>query len=869
MSQAEFNPAHRQERYSPQHSSTTPHALTTANFSTPFIGREVEVSEILRLIRDPNCHLLTLVGPGGIGKTRLAAQVMAQLQNLGHSVTFVDLQPVQSGDLLPSAIVDALGLPHGSNDALEVLCHHLSSSESILVLDNFEHLLEGVGLLAYLLKLAPRLKLLVTSRVVLHLQEEWLYPVEGLHFPADPMAVGAEGELDAYDAIRLFVSCARRVRPDFHLAAESTGVARVCRQVEGMPLAIELATAWTHTLSADAIAEEIEGDLDFLATSLRNAPEKHRSMLVIFQRSWQLLSLEERTVLNRLSVFRGGFDLAAAIAVTETSLATLAALVDKSLLRRRSTDRYEMHELLRHYAAEQLAQSVDDRERTQDRHSQYYVDFLGSRVGDLTTQQRDALAQTQIELDNIRTAWQWAVEQQNVANLRRAAMPFFAFCQGQSRYQEGVDALIRAFDALQRAPASAEKSRTLADLLTGRGWLELRLGRAEEAGQALERACQIYAATQFAPEPVMGADPMAALPLVAVIRGDYHLAVDLANEAWQAASAHNDPANLTLAGYSLTSAAIARGSYKEAFDHARKTLSLARLVGNRWFTAYIHNHLGEITQALGDLAAARNYFQTSYEIRREFDDPEGMAVALNHLGDIALQEGAYEDAQELYQQSLRLYKGIGDRGGLMRSLHGLGVAAHQLGQHALAQRYLLAALQLAAESQITPILLSVLSSVGAFLLESSSRRWGIAALVCVEQHPACDLITQDQVRRLLAAHSMQGRLPLSDVTESLALDELITALETELSMPIQHTADTVSAFVRPLPARQQSLTDPLSEREQEVLSLVARGMKNSEIADELVVTLSTVKAHINNIYRRLDVTNRVQAISRGQELGLL
>lgn len=844
-------------------------AHTPSHFPTPFVGRATELVEILRLISQDDCRLLTLIGPGGIGKTRLAAQAMAERQRVGCEVCFVDLQPVQSSDFLLTAIVDALDLPRSSLDLQSQLHHALQNRELLLVLDNFEHLVDEVDLLSDLLRAAPRLKLLVTSRVVLHLQEEWLYPIEGLrYFEGAPSSIEAN-ELAVYEATQLFLSCACRLRPDFRLEVEKDGVARLCSLAGGIPLAIELAAAWVKTLSADAIAREIEQDLDFLSTSLRNVPEKHRSMQVIFQRSWQLLDAEERAAFAQLAVFRGGFDRAAALQVAGTTITALSSLVDKSLLRPRPGGRYEIHELLRQYAAEQLAQSPSAMARTCARHSQYYTGFLADQVTALTTQQHDALMRTQAELDNIRAAWQWAVEQGEVAYLQRAAMPFFAFCQGQSRYQEGVAALTAAYDALSKMPDSNEKSHTLADLLTGRGWLELRLGQVEEAGWALEQARQIYAAAQIVPAPVMGADPLAALPLVALIRGEYETALTLAEGAWRAASDRNDPANLALSGYSLTSTAIAQGRYEEAFASARKTLSLTKMVGNRWFMAYIYNHLGEITEMMGDLAAARSYYEASHTLRVEFDDPEGIAVALNHLGEIALQEGDYEGSQEFYRQSVHLYEGIGDRGGLIRALRGLGLAAHRLGQTERAQQQLRRALQLAVESQIMPFVLLALISIGAVLLDSGASEWGMAALTFVDNHPASDQIMRARVRQILASHRVQDA-PTQPVTVgSLMLADLISALETELSLPQALSSQSASLLAHPLPRRQQKLIEPLSEREQEVLTLVARGLKNSEIADELVVTLSTVKAHINNIYRKLDVTNRVQAISRGQELGFL
>ncbi|RIK40389.1 MAG: hypothetical protein DCC55_15215 [Chloroflexi bacterium] len=857
---------------------TEPHSFIptlAAPYLTPFIGRQTEVDGILRLLQDPNCQLLTLVGVGGTGKTRLALQVATHLHAAGYHLAIVDLQPVPSADLLAVAIIDAVGLPRKrAEEPARQLVHGLQARELVLVLDNFEHLLDGVDLISELLAAAPHVTMLVTSRVVLGLQEEWLYPVGGLHFP-DASSTPAEAEsLAGYDAVNLFVTCARRVRPDFQLESEAEGVVRLCRTVEGMPLAIELAAAWAGSLTATAIADEIERDLDFLATPRRNVAAKHRSIQIVFQRTWQLLTPEERAVFKRLSVFRGGFDRAAAEYVAGASLATLAGLVDKSLLRRGAGGRYEIHELLRQYAEEQLAQTAADQVDAHDRHSSYYADFLYEQINELTTQQRGALARTATELDNIRVAWQWATRQAKLADLARAAMAFFAFCQGQSRYREGVEALAAAFHALADLPTSPTCNQTCAELLTGRGWLELRLGRIDQAAQALEMAATFYETGDLLPVPVMGSDPAAALPLVAVIRGDYAGAEAAAERAWQSASARNDPANLALTGYSRTSAAIALGKYSEALQYAEDTLALTKAVGNQWFLAYVYNHLGEATQALGERAAAKEYYKSSYAIRQEFADPEGMAVALNHLGELALLDHDFAQARDLYQQSLAIYQEIGDQGGLVQALQGLGLAAWRLDDEAQARHHLQRALQLAATAQLTPLVLSVIVEIGLFLLEDGLAEQGWSALAFAFHHPATDQATRVRVQASLSHYRSSANLVDSAHAEqpadqSSALDALVSALTTTLALS---SAETGQAATPPDEA-QESPPPPahnaLSERELEVLRLLAAGHSNQEIANALVVTLSTVKAHCNNIYSKLDVRNRLQAIGRARELGLL
>ncbi|MCL4858080.1 MAG: tetratricopeptide repeat protein [Caldilineaceae bacterium] len=836
---------------------------------TPFIGREVELAEIRRRLNSPACRLLTLVGPGGIGKTRLALHVASQLRAAGAQAAFVDLQPIRDDSLLVTAIADALGLPRGGDDPRAQLLRGLSPMTVLLVLDNFEHLLGAAPLLGDLLQAAPGVKILATSRVVLHAADEWLYPLGGMRYPPNTPAAPSllptnDGDAaEVYDAVQLFTACARRIQPGFRPEQEQANIIDICRLVEGMPLAIELAAAWTKTTPTYAIVEEIERNLGFLVTSFRNIPQKHRSIQVVFQRSWQLLSAEEQQVFQRLSIFRGGFDRAAAVHVAGASLPALAALVDKSLLRWRPNGRYEIHELLRQYAEEQLAQSAAELSQTRERHSVYFANFLGDQRYDLTTQQRTALAKTQSEIDNIRAAWQWAVAQGRLETIERAAMSFFAFCQGQSRYLEGVDALNAAVRSLGRLPPSPQRDRTLAELLTGRGWLELRLGRVGEAEDALHRARDYYAAWGLAPDPIMGSDPLAALPIVAVVRGDYSAAAQQGEAAWAAAASRNDAANLALAGYGLTSAAIAQGDHAGALRHAQETLALTKTVGNRWFMAYVYNHLGEVTQLIGDHAAAQEYYQASYTIREEFDDPEGMAVALIHLAELARMDGDDAQAAAQYQQSLTLYQGLGDAGGLVRALSGLGAVAHRLGDDRAARRSLQSALQHAVETRLTPLVLTVLMRIGAYFVDSGALEWGRDVLTFVMAQPSSDETLRGKVRRELAAlpPSSPGHAPGPAAIDTLTLDALVSAVVAELAIPRTAEDDPMPAEAAPRPQ--------LSERELEVLALVAEGYKNPEIADMLFVTLSTVKAHCNNIYSKLGVANRVQAVAQARVLGLV
>jgi non-specific serine/threonine protein kinase len=362
--------------------------------TTSFIGRASELADIKRLLlEEPNCRLLNLAGPGGIGKTRLALATAAQLlETFPDGTSFVSLAPVGEIDDIVPAIAAALRFSfYGRTDPKDQLLDYLSQKQLLLVVDNFEHLLDGADLLSDILSQAPEVTLLATSRERLHLQEEWVYEVPGLAFPAgggqtsegaDAMSPPESSEvLTSYSAVELFTQRARQITASFAPSTdEMADIGRICQLVEGMPLGLELAAPWIRTLSCREIAAEIERSLDFLTTSLRNMPERHRSLRVVFEQTWGRLSDGEHAVLQQLSVFRGGCTREAAEQVTGATLPVLSSLVDKALLRRTNLGRYELHELIRQFAEAQLQTEPAAVEQAQQRHRDYFIAFLEART---------------------------------------------------------------------------------------------------------------------------------------------------------------------------------------------------------------------------------------------------------------------------------------------------------------------------------------------------------------------------------------------------------------------------------------------------------------------------------------------------------
>jgi predicted ATPase/class 3 adenylate cyclase len=342
---------------------------------TPLVGREDELAEIANLLSKADCRLLTLVAPGGMGKTRLGLQAAAeQIDIFQQGVFFVPLAGVASPDNIPLAIANALKLSfYGVEDLESQLYNYLGQKQLLLLLDNFEHLSDGAGTVANILAAAPDVKILVTSRRQLRLQAEWAFDVSGLSVPEDgPLESAA-----AYSAVELFLQSARRIQPGFNPPMdELRAIVRVCRLVDGMPLALELAATWVKTLSCKEIAAEIKQDLDLLETEMQDVPLRQRSVRAIFEHSWNDLSATEKSTFEKLSVFRGGFRRDAAQTVTGATIRIVSELTNKSLVARDTTGRFHVHELLRQYAAEKLEEDKETCQATQVRHAAYFTDFL-------------------------------------------------------------------------------------------------------------------------------------------------------------------------------------------------------------------------------------------------------------------------------------------------------------------------------------------------------------------------------------------------------------------------------------------------------------------------------------------------------------
>ncbi|MBK8051346.1 MAG: tetratricopeptide repeat protein [Anaerolineales bacterium] len=623
--------------------------------ATDFIGRKEEISAIRTRLAGPATRLITLVGVGGVGKTRLALEVAAASEAMFlNGVWWVSLAAINRNEpeaLFPT-LAEAIHCTLGPADPRKQVFAFLRQKELLLVLDNVEHLVEQLAWLSELLATAPGVKILATSRERLDLKAEQIIEVAGL--PTDDvnesLHVSAAGEL--------FIHRARRLLDTFELTPAKLGaIHRICRLVGGLPLGIELAAAWVRHMECAEIADAIAASLDFLVTSHRDATARQRSLRAVFEHSWHLLAATEQRTFAQLAVFRGSFTRDAAVKVAGANTMTLAALCDKSLVRQAAGERLDFHEVIRHYAAEVLAADPQHEAAALEKHATFYADFVARRaVRPDGKRQREALDAIGSEIDNIRGAWQWSCENDPLHRLAPFVDGLSEFYEIRSWALEGFERFHQGLEAVRSAHAPvAEQHFMLARFLPLIARFAHRLGRRREARELLEEALALPVADCA---PADRALALNHLGLVTQVTGDY-------------------------------------GDARVLFEQSR---TLYASIGDQTGIARATNNLAIITYNAGDYGAAEPLLQESLTIRRTLEDAKGTADCLNNLGILYHELHRYVEEAVLLEEALGMYRQLGDGRGIATTLHNLGGVHLALEQYPQARGYLHEALSYRAIS---------------------------------------------------------------------------------------------------------------------------------------------------------------------------
>ena len=770
-------------------------ARPTANIPlqpNTLIGREFELTEIRLLIEDPKCRLLTLTGPGGIGKTRLALEAAFQSQSefeLGG--VFVNLAPLGSRDQIVTAIADALGIVlYNASDRSVQLVTRLRDKEVLIVLDNFEHLLSQADCLALprdLVAGAPLVKLLVTSREPLQLQSEWVFEVRGFPVPG----INESHSPESSSAVKLFVQRARQTRSGFELRPEDhSAVREICQLVDGMPLAIELAAAWTRTLTCTEIAREIQSNVNFLTTSSRDTTERHRSIRATFEHSWKLLSSEEQTVLRRMSIFKGGFTREAAEYVTGADLPLLSALVSKSLVHRTEQGQYDLHELVRQYSLEYLKKNESEHVETQDRHSEYYSALL-KRRGDAFKSADQPVVSRELaaEIANLRQAWRWAGEREQALQVGQAADTLFWLYESRCDCREGVPLFGHVASHMEPENASLAETGQNADtraitrarILAYQGFFCLRQGLHPQSKDLLQRSLGILRpmaeGSSLEARDALS-NTLAFLGMLTVSLGDYTNGNRFLNEGLEIKRAIKDGWGIAFCLRQLGVLGFYQGAYDEADRLLNEGLEVSRALGNSWAIAYSLDFLSTAAYARGSYAEAEKLLREGLMLSQQVGDRFTTAYALNGLGLVKQSLGASDEARQLLEDSISIWREIGDLGSMAQSLNNLGNVFLAMHKNLEAQTCFRDALAVAKNAGLVPVILDSMMGESEIRAANGEIKSAFEAAWMVSQHPASSHATR--TRAGVMCSSLEKQLAPDEIASIRAKNSTIESSAQEI-----------------------------------------------------------------------------------------
>ena len=730
---------------------SAPHPLPLP--PTPLLGRESELASLERIFKDPECRLLTLTGMGGIGKTRLAIEFAArQEQIFADGIFYVPLAAINSIDAIVPAIAEVLECPfEGPMDLKEQLIKHMSvriRRSALLVLDNLEHLIAQspatVKLVSELLERLPPLKILTTSRERLNLHGEWMYEIHGLPIPPAEFF----NNIDDYSATVLFVHSAKRIRTGFEINdTERRELVRICRLLEGIPLAIELAAAWTGMLSCAEIAQEIESNIDFLSTSMRDMPERHRSLRATFDHSWKLLSAQERDVLARLSVFHGGFDRQAAEKVAGATLPLLASLVAKSLVLRTDDGRYDLHEVIRQYTKARLNENSSALNETCDHHSEYFLLYIREREKSLKSgAQQDAMRELTREMDNLRAAWSWAIERNQFLLLGSAVRGLGWMFEVSGLLREGIEQLEQLIKTLKMKMQDETWNKVLGTALVHQGLLYFRKGQFAHSQELYKESIAILRPSG---DQLLLADALVYLGIITHLNGDFDTAQSLLEEGLACAKAADDAWIGAFAILNLGYINSQRGFYNVGYEQMVQGLQTWRALGDPHSISMGLNFMVPTLLRLGRHEEARSSMYESIALCEQTRNRWGKGTAHRFLGLALAEEGHYADARVELQKSLEIFRDYTEGWDIARTLSYLGDVTQKAGDLKKARAYYLDALPLAIQAQAMPIVMDSLLGLAQLDMKIDHPEGAYELCNFVLKHPASTEDARDGACRLL------------------------------------------------------------------------------------------------------------------------
>jgi predicted ATPase/DNA-binding CsgD family transcriptional regulator len=855
---------------------------------TSLLGRKQEVAAVCTLLARPEERLLTLSGTGGVGKTRLALAIATEVQErFTDGVCFVSLAPLQHTALVLPTIVQALGLQGNSaSSPLERLQAALRERHLLLLLDNFEQVIAAAPQLGELLSACPLLKVLVTSREVLHVRGEREFPVLPLALP-DPQRLPDCETLARYGAVALFLERAREVQPTFELTPDTAPlIAEVCIRLDGLPLAIELAVARLKLLSLPSLLERLEHRLALLTGGSRDLPERQHTLRDTLAWSYELLSEEEQRLFRWLSVFVGGCTLEAVEAVYGVPggeraqvLDGVTSLLHKHLLHQREQEgpeqrdrRLLMLETIREYGWERLALS-GELEKARRAHTAYYL-HLAEDAGPhlFGAEQGQWFDLLEREYDNLRAALSWAGEQaggeetgqKGEAALRLTGALVRSWAV-RGPMSEGLTWLERALATTSRVPALMRIRA-----LSGAAWLAFFLGNGEQAEALSEECLQVYRTARKTREAPDLAASLLWLGWLPLRHGNDNEVRFLLEEGRALARDRGDTRNLAYLLHFLGMVAIGRQNYAEARSLLEKSQQYYREMENKEDLVWSFLYLGQVCFAQGDVLRAGVLVEEGLELARATHYQMGVAISLYLLGRFALAQDDAIKAQSRLEESLTIFEALGLHPNIAQVLFWLAGTAFARSEQEKAGTLCKSSLARFRQMDDQESLALCLQEWGCIVARRgdsawAAQLWGAAETLggAVRSSRFFDLFT---LFTALGEHADYERMKTTVQAElgeqafaqswaqgrAMTPEQAIVAQERPVMLDLTLTKARTDKHKSPTPPYPNDLT----EREVEVLRLVARGLSDAEVAQALIISPRTVNAHLRSIYGKLRITSR-------------
>ena len=619
---------------------------------TTFIGRTSELEQIRQQLG--KTRLLTLTGPGGMGKTRLALKTAEDaVGDFQDGCFFVSLAAIRLVDHIVQSVAEAVNFPIPTHeDPKHQLLRYLQKKNLLLVMDNFEHLMDGASIVSEILQSTSDVKILATSRERLNLQNETNLSIGGMRI---------EGDFDVKnnDAVTLFLQSAAKTRPGFDPTAdEMTQIGNICLFVQGMPLAIELAASWLHVLSVNEVYDELKKGLDILERDVRDAPERHRSIRAVFDHSWSLLNKNEQEIFMRLSIFRGGFTHEAARQVAGASLKHISGLVNKSILRHDPhTGRLDIHELLRQYAQEQLEKTPQANKTTKESYAAYYADFMQEKWGQIRSPKHiPAVAEIVADIENVRAAWRYYLDEQNAFQLRKFIHAFMMVYWIQGWLRGAIELFSDGVEALALAERDADVQAVRAAVMGHLGFFMTFVGLADEGYKLTKESIEILEGFEY---PIDLAHAYHSLTLAAYYLDRPAEEKEAALRYLKIAEASNDKWLSAYGLWLVSLAELREKNYPESKQYIEASLKLSNEIENTISLALCYTSFGGLAIHYKDFTDAKKYFSRCLQLSKKLGFRWLSSNAIKYLGQIALSTGDLGEAHKHLTQSLKIAYDLG------------------------------------------------------------------------------------------------------------------------------------------------------------------------------------------------------------------